>query len=85
MLITLAAGFSLWITYGFAREDYIIVGANACAARWCSCCSASSCVIYYTDGQVPQSGIVILGRVTGDVSIFDRAGPVTVRIESAPK
>jgi hypothetical protein len=40
-------------------------------------------VIYYRDGRVPQPGIVILGQVTDDVSIFDRPGPVTVRIERA--
>ena len=40
-------------------------------------------VIYYRDGRVPQPGIIILGRVTGDVSIFDRPGPVTVRVELA--
>src|SRR5947208_6394647 len=38
-------------------------------------------VIYYRNGRVPQPGIVLLGRATGDVSIFDRPGPVTVRIE----
>ena len=38
-------------------------------------------VIYYRDGRVPQPGIVVLGRVTGDVSIFDRPGRVTVRVE----
>ena len=38
-------------------------------------------VIYYRDGRVPQPGIIILGRVTGDVSILDRPGPVTVRVE----
>jgi hypothetical protein len=38
-------------------------------------------VIYYRDGRVPQPGIIILGRVTGDVSIFDRPGSVTVRVE----
>jgi hypothetical protein len=38
-------------------------------------------VIYYRDGRVPQPGIIPLGRVTGDVSIFDRPGQVTVRIE----
>jgi hypothetical protein len=37
-------------------------------------------VIYYRRGRVPEPGIVILGRVTGDVSIFDRPGPVTVEI-----
>ena len=38
-------------------------------------------VIYYRDGRVPQPGIIILGRVAGDVLIFDRPGPVSVRIE----
>lgn len=47
--------------------------------------SADHFVIYYTDGRVPQPGIVILGQVTDDVSIFDRTGPVTVRVEVAPK
>ena len=32
--------------------------------------STNHFVIYYRDGRVPQPGIVILGRVTGDVSIF---------------
>lgn len=43
--------------------------------------SANHFVIYYRDGQVPQPGIIPLGRVTGDVSIFDRPGSVTVRLE----
>jgi hypothetical protein len=38
-------------------------------------------VIYYRNGRVPQPGIILLGRVTGEVFIFDRPGPVTVRIE----
>ena len=38
-------------------------------------------VIYYRSGRVPQPGIVILGKVTGDVSMFDRPGPVSVRVE----
>jgi hypothetical protein len=38
-------------------------------------------VIYYRSGRVPQPGIVILGRVTGDVSIFDRAGPISVQVQ----
>jgi hypothetical protein len=37
-------------------------------------------VIYYRDGRVPQPGIILLGRAAGDISIFDRPGPVTVRI-----
>jgi hypothetical protein len=37
-------------------------------------------VIYYRDGRVPRPGIVILGEATGDVSIFDRPGTVTVRL-----
>src|SRR5688572_1511005 len=43
--------------------------------------SSDHFVIYYRDGRVPQPGIIILGRVTGDVSIFARPGPVTVRVE----
>jgi hypothetical protein len=43
--------------------------------------SSNHFVIYYRTGRVPQPGIIILGRVTGDVSIFDRPGPVTVRVE----
>jgi hypothetical protein len=43
--------------------------------------SSNHFVIYYRDGRVPQPGIIFLGRVTGDVSIFDRPGPVTVRVE----
>jgi hypothetical protein len=39
-------------------------------------------VIYYSSGSVPQPGIIILGKVTGDVSIFDRSGPVTVLVEA---
>lgn len=38
-------------------------------------------VIYYRSGRVPSPGIIVLGRVTGDVSIFDRPGPVTVTIQ----
>jgi len=45
--------------------------------------SANHFVIYYTAGKVPPPGIVILGRVTGDVSIFDRPGEVTVRLDRA--
>ena len=40
-------------------------------------------VIYYRGGRVPQPGIVILGTVTGDVSIFDRPGPVSVQVQHA--
>jgi hypothetical protein len=43
--------------------------------------SSNHFVIYYRDGHVPQPGIILLGQVTGDVSIFDRPGPVTVRVE----
>ena len=43
--------------------------------------SSDHFVIYYRAGRVPQPGIVILGRVTGDVSMFDRPGPVTIRVE----
>ncbi len=45
--------------------------------------SSNHFVIYYRSGSVPSPGIVILGQVTGDVSIFDRPGPVTVQLENA--
>ena len=38
-------------------------------------------VIYYRGGRVPLPGIVILGKVTGDVSIFDRPGEITVQLK----
>ncbi|CAO3442472.1 cyclophilin-like fold protein [Azospirillum largimobile] len=40
-------------------------------------------VVYYRSGRVPQPGIVILGTVTGDVSIFDRPGPISVQVQHA--
>ncbi|CAN5205318.1 cyclophilin-like fold protein [soil metagenome] len=40
-------------------------------------------VIYYRGGRVPQPGIIVLGQVMGDVSIFDRPGTVVVKIERA--
>ena len=43
--------------------------------------SSDHFVIYYRDGRVPQPGIILLGRAVGDVLIFGRPGPVTVRIE----
>jgi hypothetical protein len=46
--------------------------------------SSNHFVIYYRDGEVPQPGIIILGKVTGDVSIFDRPGPVTVTLALSP-
>jgi hypothetical protein len=45
--------------------------------------SSNHFVIYYRGGSVPSPGIIVLGQVTGDVSIFDRPGPVTIRIERA--
>ena len=43
--------------------------------------SSDHFVIYYREGRVPQPGIITLGKVEGDVSIFDRSGEVTVGIE----
>lgn len=43
--------------------------------------SSGNFVIYYRSGRVPLPGIIVLGQIAGDVSIFDRPGPVTVRIE----
>ncbi len=40
-------------------------------------------VIYYSSGRVPQPGIVVLGKVTGDISIFDRPGSIAIRVERA--
>ncbi|HWW28168.1 MAG TPA: cyclophilin-like fold protein [Caulobacter sp.] len=40
-------------------------------------------VIYYGEGRVPQSGIVVLGKVTGDASVFDRPGPILVQVRRA--
>ena len=37
-------------------------------------------VIYYRSGRVPHPGIIVLGRVTGDLSIFNNPDPVTVRL-----
>ena len=45
--------------------------------------SSDHFVIYYREGRVPQPGIIILGRVSGDVSLFDRPGSVKVRVERA--
>jgi hypothetical protein len=40
-------------------------------------------VIYYRSGRVPQPGIVVLGKVTGDVAIFNRPGPIWVQLRRA--
>jgi hypothetical protein len=40
-------------------------------------------VVYYRDGRVPQPGIIILGQTRDDVSIFDRPGSLTLRVERA--
>jgi hypothetical protein len=53
--------------------------ANGTLGLW----GATDFVIYYTDGSVPQPGIIILGQVQGDASVFDRPGPVTVEITRA--
>jgi hypothetical protein len=41
-------------------------------------------VIYYRSGRVPQPGIVVLDKVTGGVSIFDRRGPISAQLRQAP-
>lgn len=38
-------------------------------------------VIYYVDGVVPPPGIIPLGRIEGGAKLYDRPGPVTVRVE----
>jgi hypothetical protein len=45
--------------------------------------SSDHFVIYYRSGHVPSPGIIVLGQVTGDVSIFDRPGPITVTLQPA--
>jgi hypothetical protein len=40
-------------------------------------------VIYYRNGRAPAPGISVLGRVVGDVAVFDRPGPITIRIVRA--
>lgn len=45
--------------------------------------SSGDIVIYYRDGRVPSPGIVILGQVEGDVSIFDRPGKVKITVDKA--
>jgi hypothetical protein len=42
--------------------------------------SSNHFVIYYGSGSVPAPGIIFLGQVTGDVSIFDRPGDITVEL-----
>lgn len=42
-------------------------------------------VIYYRNGRVPPPGIVILGHVRGDLTIFDRPEPFSVRIHQAAR
>jgi hypothetical protein len=57
-----------------------IARQTPCAKGTLGLWSSDHFVIYYRDGSVPQPGIIILGQVIDDVSIFDRPGPVTVRI-----
>jgi hypothetical protein len=40
-------------------------------------------VIYYAKGTVPLPGIVPLGRIEGGAKLYDRPGPIKVRIERA--
>lgn len=42
-------------------------------------------VIYYRSGVVPGPGIVVLGTLRDDASVFDRPGPVTVTVERLPR
>jgi len=42
---------------------------------------SSDFVVYYRSGRVPSPGIIILGQIRGDVSIFDRPGAVELRVE----
>jgi hypothetical protein len=40
-------------------------------------------VIYYSGGRIPEPGIVVLGQVTGDLSMFKGSERTTVRIQRA--
>ena len=40
-------------------------------------------VIYYKGGRVPEPGIIVLGRVTGDLSMFNSPERTMVRIQRA--
>jgi hypothetical protein len=42
--------------------------------------SSNHFVIYYSSGSVPVPGIITLGQITGDMSIFDRPGTITVEL-----
>ncbi|WP_287050680.1 cyclophilin-like fold protein [Mesorhizobium sp.] len=45
--------------------------------------SSDHFVIYHRSGLLPAPGIIRLGQITGDVSIFGRPGSVTIRVERA--
>jgi hypothetical protein len=38
-------------------------------------------VVYYRDGRVPSPGIIILGKVDGDVSFLDRPGSLSIQLK----
>ena len=38
-------------------------------------------VIYHRNGRVPEPGIIVLGQVTGDLSMFEGPEAVTVRLQ----
>ena len=40
-------------------------------------------VIYHRNGRVPEPGIIVLGRVTGDLSMFEGPDAITVRLQGA--
>ncbi|SDX86778.1 cyclophilin-like fold protein [Roseicitreum antarcticum] len=42
--------------------------------------NSNDLVIYYSAGSVPSPGIIILGQIISDVSIFDRPGDITVTL-----
>lgn len=57
--------------------DRQVAFANGTLGLW----GATDFVIYYRDGSVPRPGIVLLGQIQGDASIFDRPGPITVTVK----
>jgi hypothetical protein len=40
-------------------------------------------VVYHRNGRVPEPGIIVLGHVTGDLSMFEGPKAVTARIQRA--
>ena len=65
----------------------IAVAGDSPATRFCSrhawaLGARSLCYLLHQGPWNQQPGIAILGTVTGDITIFDRPGPISVRVEA---